>query len=286
LRLGHEPACSGHPGPRPARLVLGPGLGQVQFPVDQRPSARARVGREHTDLAVVDLPGGAGVLPGDARGGLTLLDEAGVVDDQHVAALAEVFEDVVAHVVADPVGIPGGRAEQVLEPIRGRVPGVLGNLPGVLSLHRTEQTTYVIVRMSPWFYSAEPSRDTREQLLELPRPGLELDRYILHGPHNESQTSKTRPTTGVLAAFERAGRALAAGIACTAMLVDIKVAVIGGGAAKAGPLLFDPLARHLTTYASLPFTGDLTILPATLGAAAGLIGAAALADWIESTSGA
>ncbi|MBR7829040.1 ROK family protein [Actinospica sp. MGRD01-02] len=78
-----------------------------------------------------------------------------------------------------------------------------------------------------------------------------------------------------LAAFERAGRALAAGIACAAMLVDIRAAVIGGGVAKAGPLLLDPLRRHLTTYASLPFTRDLAILPATLGADAGLIGAAA-----------
>jgi glucokinase len=77
-----------------------------------------------------------------------------------------------------------------------------------------------------------------------------------------------------LAAFERAGRALAAGIAATAMLVDIRAAVIGGGVAKAGPLLFDPLRRHLTTYASLPFTHNLAILPATLGADAGLIGAA------------
>jgi glucokinase len=77
-----------------------------------------------------------------------------------------------------------------------------------------------------------------------------------------------------LAAFERAGRALAAGIAATAMLTDIRAAVIGGGVAKAGPLLFDPLRRHLTTYASLPFTRDLAILPATLGADAGLIGAA------------
>lgn len=78
-----------------------------------------------------------------------------------------------------------------------------------------------------------------------------------------------------LAAFERAGRALAAGIASTAMLVDIRVAVIGGGVAKAGPLLFDPLRRHLATYASLPFTQNLAILPATLGGDAGLIGAAA-----------
>jgi len=80
-----------------------------------------------------------------------------------------------------------------------------------------------------------------------------------------------------LAAFDRAGRALAAGIAATAMLVDIRAAVIGGGVAKSGPLLLDPLRRHLTTYASLPFTRDLAILPATLGADAGLIGAAALA---------
>lgn len=78
-----------------------------------------------------------------------------------------------------------------------------------------------------------------------------------------------------LAAFDRAGRALAAGIAATAMLVDIRAAVIGGGVAKSGPLLLDPLRRHLTTYASLPFTRDLAILPATLGADAGLIGAAA-----------
>jgi glucokinase len=79
-----------------------------------------------------------------------------------------------------------------------------------------------------------------------------------------------------LAAFDRAGRALAAGIAATAMLVDIRAAVIGGGVAKSGPLLLDPLRHHLTTYASLAFTHNLAILPATLGADAGLIGAASV----------
>lgn len=78
-----------------------------------------------------------------------------------------------------------------------------------------------------------------------------------------------------LAAFERAGRALAAGIAAAATLVDLRVAVVGGGVAKAGPVLFDPLRRHLARYASLPFTRDLEVLPATLGGDAGLIGAAA-----------
>ena len=78
-----------------------------------------------------------------------------------------------------------------------------------------------------------------------------------------------------LAAFDRAGRALAAGIAAAATLADLQVAVVGGGVAKAGSLLFDPLRRHLERYASLPFTRDLVVLPATLGGDAGLIGAAA-----------
>jgi glucokinase len=78
-----------------------------------------------------------------------------------------------------------------------------------------------------------------------------------------------------LAAFDRAGRALAAGIAAAATLADLRVAVVGGGVAKAGPLLFDPLRRHLERYASLPFTRGMVVLPATLGGDAGLIGAAA-----------
>ncbi|GAA2092960.1 ROK family protein [Kitasatospora saccharophila] len=80
-----------------------------------------------------------------------------------------------------------------------------------------------------------------------------------------------------LTAFDRAARALAAGIAATATLVELDAAVIGGGVAKAGPVLFEPLARHLTDYATLSFTRHLTLHPARLGTDAGLIGAAALA---------
>ncbi|WP_254897635.1 ROK family protein [Kitasatospora sp. NA04385] len=80
-----------------------------------------------------------------------------------------------------------------------------------------------------------------------------------------------------LAAFDHAARALAAGIAATATLVELDAAVIGGGVAKAGRVLFEPLARHLADYATLSFTRHLTLHPAHLGTDAGLIGAAALA---------
>ncbi|MEZ0068264.1 glucokinase [Streptacidiphilus sp. MAP12-20] len=79
------------------------------------------------------------------------------------------------------------------------------------------------------------------------------------------------------AAFDRAGRALAAGIAATATLVELDVAVLGGGVLRAGELLLAPLRRHLTAYATLPFTRHLAVRAAELGTDAGLIGAAALA---------
>lgn len=80
-----------------------------------------------------------------------------------------------------------------------------------------------------------------------------------------------------VAAFDRAGRALAAAIAATATLVETDIAVIGGGVATAGDTLFAPLRRHLASYATLSFVQGLEVVPAVLGTSAGLIGAAAAA---------
>ncbi|MER5220097.1 ROK family protein [Streptomyces flaveus] len=80
-----------------------------------------------------------------------------------------------------------------------------------------------------------------------------------------------------LASFERAAQALAAGIAATATLVEIDIAVIGGGVGKAGDLLFTPLRAALRDYATLSFVQRLTVAPAQMGTDAGLVGAAAAA---------
>ncbi|MFJ7593317.1 ROK family protein [Streptomyces sp. NPDC097617] len=81
-----------------------------------------------------------------------------------------------------------------------------------------------------------------------------------------------------VAAYDRAGRALAAAIAATAALVELDLVVIGGGVAQAGATLLTPLRRHLADYAVLDFTRDLPIVPAKLANDAGLIGAAAVAS--------
>ncbi|WP_445525929.1 ROK family protein [Streptomyces cyslabdanicus] len=80
-----------------------------------------------------------------------------------------------------------------------------------------------------------------------------------------------------VASFARAARALAAGIAATATLVEIDIAVIGGGVAKAGDVLLAPLRRALADYATLSFVRALTVAPAQMGTDAGLVGAAAAA---------
>ncbi|MGK2869417.1 MAG: ROK family protein [Mycobacterium sp.] len=80
-----------------------------------------------------------------------------------------------------------------------------------------------------------------------------------------------------LEAFRRGTTALAAVIASTAAVCDLDLVVIGGGVAKAGAVLFDPLREALTRYTRLDFIRGLRVLPAELGGDAGLVGAAALA---------
>jgi len=77
-------------------------------------------------------------------------------------------------------------------------------------------------------------------------------------------------------AFRRGADAIAAMIASVAAVCDLDLVVIGGGVAKAGPVLFDPLHAALRNYAGLDFISRLRVVQAALGGEAGLIGAAAL----------
>lgn len=89
-----------------------------------------------------------------------------------------------------------------------------------------------------------------------------------------------------VAVFDDGAQALAAGIVATAVTVDLTTVVIGGGVAKAGPVLFDPVQRWVKRLAQLPFVTDLTVEPAQLDNA-GLIGAARLGwDAVNSFAGA
>jgi glucokinase len=79
-----------------------------------------------------------------------------------------------------------------------------------------------------------------------------------------------------LRAFRRGATAVAAMIASVGAVCDLDRVVIGGGVAKAGALLFDPVREKLTSYAGLNFIRSVQVVPAELGGDAGLVGAAAL----------
>lgn len=78
-------------------------------------------------------------------------------------------------------------------------------------------------------------------------------------------------------AFRRGGRAVGLAIVATAAVCDLDLAVVGGGVAQTGDLLFEPVRATIATHARLSYLRALRVEPAKLGTAAGLYGAAALA---------
>ena len=73
-----------------------------------------------------------------------------------------------------------------------------------------------------------------------------------------------------------AGRAVGIAIASALATLNVDIVVVGGGVARSGPLLFDPLREALGDYAHLAFARDVPVVAAECGVNAGLIGAAGL----------
>lgn len=79
-----------------------------------------------------------------------------------------------------------------------------------------------------------------------------------------------------VAAYTRAGRAIGTALASTVAVLDVRLVAVGGGVAAAGDILFDPLRASFDEHAGMDFVRRCRIVPAALGRAAGLAGAAAL----------
>jgi len=70
---------------------------------------------------------------------------------------------------------------------------------------------------------------------------------------------------------------LALGVAAVVTIIAPERVVIGGGVAKAGDFLFEPLRRQVHHRVKLVAVASLPILPAALGSDVGILGAAAVA---------
>ncbi|WP_206489689.1 ROK family protein [Rhodococcus sp. KRD162] len=79
-----------------------------------------------------------------------------------------------------------------------------------------------------------------------------------------------------ITSLQRAGVALGQAIASAVALVDVRMVVIGGGFAQAGPPLWDPIRESIGLHARLKFLDGLQVVPAALGGLGTVYGAAAL----------
>ena len=70
---------------------------------------------------------------------------------------------------------------------------------------------------------------------------------------------------------------LAAGLSAAVWLLNPDRIVIGGGVARAGKVLFDPLQAKLRAQLAESFRTGLKVVPAKFGNDAGMIGSAAVA---------
>src|SRR5438270_1461828 len=95
--------------------VVGPGLRQVEFAVEQAVESVPGVGQVDRDDAVLLLADGAAPLPLDAGGLVPLLDVAGLVEDPDGMRPGVVVADDPLEVVAQPVLVPVVLAEELLQ---------------------------------------------------------------------------------------------------------------------------------------------------------------------------
>lgn len=89
--LGGECDLRRDPGGLPANRIISPLLGKIQFPVDLRMATPSGEGQKDADLAVLDAPGSASVLPLHTGRLHPLLQEAGLVDDQNALRITPMF---------------------------------------------------------------------------------------------------------------------------------------------------------------------------------------------------
>jgi len=75
-------------------------------------------------------------------------------------------------------------------------------------------------------------------------------------------------------AWLRSVHRLACGISSIVNAVDPEIVILGGGIARAGPALFEPLAKFLDAVEWRPLGPGVRIVPAALGEGAGALGAA------------
>ena len=76
------------------------------------------------------------------------------------------LDQVGAQVIADSVVVPHRPTKQVLHPVRGGIPSVLGDRPAVLARQVGQQALHEPPGPPSWLHPCGPSRDPTQQPIE------------------------------------------------------------------------------------------------------------------------
>jgi hypothetical protein len=167
----------------------------MQLPVDHGVPGARGIHQVNGHLGVLDAASSAGVLALHPNRLGALLEVPGLVNDQHRLGVAQVLDDVGAHVIADLVFVPHRPAEQVLHPVGAGVAGVLGDRPAVLTRQIGQQPEHEHLGPPSWLHSAKPTRDPIQQLVQARGPSGRVyavacgHRLISGCPHNTGSST-------------------------------------------------------------------------------------------------
>ena len=138
----------------------------MQGTIDERRAPGGGVGEDHAHPRVGRRTGRAPTgragtrLGRDLAGLRPLLQEAGLIDDEHAARhLAEVLDDLRSYVVPHGVGIPDRAMEAPLRAERIALPHRLRQLPTILASHPCEQPGEVAADALAHRHPPEAARD-------------------------------------------------------------------------------------------------------------------------------
>jgi hypothetical protein len=128
-----------------------------------------------------------------------LLEVPSLVDDQYRRLVAQVLDQQGAHVIAHGVGVPHCPGQEMLHPIRGGVPGVLGDGPAVLAGQVGKQPAHERLGAPAKLHPGEPAGDPAHHLVEQLLPAGRVDRYAVACGHRLMLGSHTTASSTVAA---------------------------------------------------------------------------------------
>src|SRR5262245_21565836 len=147
LRLGRKADVTRHVCGLQASRIVDPALRQIERSIDEGMAVTRYVGSKNTDLTVRNFARRTSVLPRDPARSLALLEKAGFIDHQHRVLVRKMLGSIVAHQIAQRVGIPPVTAQNRLLPPRSRIARCLRAHPSGLTTLVAKQPVHEQARV-------------------------------------------------------------------------------------------------------------------------------------------